>query len=203
MIKAANDAHLCLEDLLVWGDRVGSDWKMKNIFTASSDTAAITKLSAQICCLHEDVVSNKLAFASIQLENIALREELNSVKGMLQEVVQHLRYQDRSPAFSGSKSRHSSVRGECDSLNRSVPSPDSSASKRRRTDSDLDRGGEVVDTSDGTNAALEMLGRKPLFYLKSLADVTLANMIVNWFRFKLYQDSKNDLIADSTIRDKV
>lgn len=201
MIKCAerikyDGRAVSLDDLLSWGEMIRMHWKTENLCVATQDSG----MTSRIAELHRDLIQSHSVILALQRENAELKARLEriEVKGdrsesKLDEILKTLRHitlggtsiiHSPSPMSPGPIINQSCAAGEFGDRH-------GTSLKRSR-----------AEDSEPVNP-LSLL-KTTSFYLTTLMDYTVSQLILDWIDNKMeVPENLKVCTADSTIRDKV
>ena len=174
-----------------WGDTIKKHWEVENVTAATNN---IMNVSLQIAALEERLIVTQEQVKNSVKELFSVNERIREQTSMLNEIIRFVKAQE--------------LKASADLSMRTPPKTmnSGSGSKRNRSEEEIPSinsiESEEVVVSGNANA-FEMISHGRTFAtIASLKNLTLQDMLTNWFEFDISQSS--DLFCkNATIRDKV
>lgn len=197
---------LTIDDLLKWGDIIREHWKLENATVA---TANIHMLSSQVSSLEGRLIVTQEHVKTLTKELTATNEHIKQLSAMMKDVVR----------FTKSQEIRISSRFSSTSPNSTIEESSPGSVSKRRKSNEINNGlGILVDEIKEVNNTISaqeiqvdaqtvktaetILRGKAAPTIHSLKNLTLQDMLVNWFEFEIYRSSDLHCV-NRTIRDKV
>ena len=190
-----------LDNLLSWGDLIKEDWTTRN---ATAVTGSIEQLSSQVATLEGRLIVTQEQVKCLAKELASTNESLRLMSGMMKEVVRFVKAQELKTFVASPTAPN-------------IQASPENTSKRPRINYDerlqstnasvMDEIQSTIAQTPTTNPASAssanvFLNGKAAPTIRTLKDLTLQDMIVNWYELEIFK-SKDVHCENRTLRDKV
>lgn len=186
-----NGQSLDINQLMEWGDTIKKHWEVENVTAATNN---IMNVSLQIAALEERLIVTQEQVKNSVKELFSVNERIREQTSMLNEIIRFVKAQE--------------LKASADLSMRTPPKimNSGSGSKRNRSEEEIPSINSIESEEvvvSGNENAFEVISHGRTFAtIASLKNLTLQDMLTNWFEFDISQSS--DLFCkNATIRDKV